>query len=61
MAFVLAPIAMIATYFDEHTISSTLFHTSVMLFKLSMLLFIREIQTTNTVIDVHFSGLEEHQ
>lgn len=60
MVFVLALVAMIATYFNESTISSTLFLTNIMLLMISMLLFIRGIQTANTELDVHFSGLEEH-
>ena len=60
MAFVLVLVAMIAAYFNESTISSKLFLTSIMLLMISMLLFIRGIQTANTVLDVHFLGLEEH-
>ena len=61
MAFVLALTAMIAAYFDERTISSTLFLGSITLLMISMLLFIREIQIANTALDVHLSDLEEHQ
>ena len=61
MAFVLALTAMIAAYFDERTISSTLFLGSITLLMISMLLFVREIQIANTALDVHLSDLEEHQ
>jgi hypothetical protein len=61
MAFVLALTAMIAAYFDERNISSTLFLGSITLLVISMLLFIREIQIANTALDAHLSDLEEHQ
>ena len=61
MAFVLVLTAMIAAYFHERTISSTLFLGSITLLMISMLLFIREIQIANTAIDVHLSDLEAQQ
>ena len=53
MAFVLALMVMIAAYFDERSISSMLFPSSISLLIVSMLLFRREIQIANTALDVH--------
>jgi len=61
MAYVLALADIIAAYFDERTISSTLFLNAIMLLMISMLLFIRDIPITNTSLDVYLSDLEEHQ
>jgi hypothetical protein len=61
MAFVLALMAMIAAYFDEHTLSSMLFIGSISLLMISMLMFTREIQIANMALDVHLSDLEQNQ
>ncbi len=61
MAFVLALMAMIAAYFDEHALSSMLFIGSISLLMISMLMFTREIQIANMALDVHRSDLEQHQ
>ena len=60
-SLVMAPCAMIAAYFDEHTLSSILFLIAIMLMMGSMLLFTREIQIANTALDVHLSDLKAHQ
>ena len=61
MAFVLALMAMIAVYVDEHALSSMLFIGSISLLMISMLMFTREIQIANMALDVHLSDLEQHQ
>ena len=61
MAFVLALIAMIATYFDERAFSSMLFIGAIALLFASMLLFMREIHIANRALDVHLSDLEQRQ
>ena len=53
--------AMIAAYFDKHVVSRNLFVGSILLMMGSMLLFTREIQIANAVLDVHLSDLESHQ
>ncbi len=55
MAFVLA---MISACFDERTISSMLFLSSISLLIVSILIFTLGIQITNTALDVHLSDLE---
>ena len=52
---------MIAAYFDERVVSSSLFLGSILLMMGSMLLFTREIQIANAALDVHLSDLETHQ
>ncbi len=52
---------MIAAYFCEPAIASSLFLTSIILLMGSMLLFTREIQIANTSLDVHLSDLASHQ
>ena len=60
-SFVLALGAMIAAYFDEPVITIILFLGLILLMMGSMLLFTREIQISNTALDVHLYDLESHQ
>lgn len=61
MALVLAPTAMIATYFEEPNIAIRMFLCTFTLLVISMLLFSREIQIANTPLDFDLSDLETHQ
>jgi len=61
ISFIMALGAMIAAYFDEHTLSSILFLITMLLMMGSMLLFTREIQIANTALDVHLSDLKAHR
>ena len=61
ISFVLALGAMIAAYFGHIVAASWLFLGSIFLLMGSMLLFTREIQIANTVVDVHVSDLAAHQ
>ena len=60
ISFVFALFAMITAYFDNQTIASYLFLSSIFLLISSMLIFVREIQIANSALDVHLSDLAEH-
>lgn len=60
-AFIMALMAMIATYLQNPVIGSWLFFSSIILMVVAMMVFMREIQLGNSALDVHLSDLEDHQ
>ena len=61
MAFVLALMAVIAAYFDKHTLSSMLIVGSISSLTISTLMFTGQVQIANIALDAHLSDFEQHQ